>query len=266
MSSYTVSWRVQARVTAPNYREAAITALKDHVNSPHDIPNICVQDENGERHDIVLSGFPYFLITERETEVLRLLVMGYGNAAIAAEIHLTERTVKNRLGRLMQKVGVHNRVQLAVAAAQADASQQSLRDMSRYRAALDALGPKRKRIAALVRQGLTNRAIAQALGNTEGTIKGYLNSIYDALGVSSRLELANWMVSLGPDADEASDASNCRQGIDETGSSLWEGRRAGADFKAPIRRARPRLPGAPRPRPTDWLRDVRTILSADSCR
>jgi DNA-binding NarL/FixJ family response regulator len=199
MSSYTVSWRVQARVDAPSCRDAAIVALKEYRYSPQSIPTVCVLDKTGEQHDVILSGFPYFLLTEREIEVLRLLLLGYDNASIAADLHLTERTVKDRLSKLMHKVGVHNRVQLAVAAAKLDAGQQQ-RDMSRYRAALDALGPKRKRIATLVREGLTNRAIAEALGTTEGTIKGYLKNIYDALGVSTRLELANWMLSLGPPA------------------------------------------------------------------
>jgi DNA-binding NarL/FixJ family response regulator len=198
MSSYTVSWRVQARVDAPSCRDAAIAALKKYRHSPQSIPSVCVLDKTGEKHDVVLSGFPYFLLTERETEVLSLLLLGYDNNSIGAELHLTERTVKDRLSKLMHKVGVHNRVQLAVAAATLDAGQPAQRDMSRYRAALDALGPKRKHIAALVREGLTNRAIAQVLGTTEGTIKGYLKSIYDALGVSTRLELANWMLSLGP--------------------------------------------------------------------
>ena len=204
MSSYTVSWRVQAHVDAPSYRDAAIAALREYRHSPQSIPSVCVQDRAGERHDVVLSGFPYFLLTEREIQVLRLLVLGYDNASIAAELHLTERTVKDRLSKLMHKAGVHNRVQLAVAAARLDASPPADRDMSRYRAALDALGAKRKRIATLVRDGLTNRAIAQALGTTEGTIKGYLKNIYDALGVSSRLELANWMLTLGPEADGGS--------------------------------------------------------------
>jgi DNA-binding NarL/FixJ family response regulator len=200
MSSYTVSWRVQARVDAPSCRDAAIAALREYRYSPQSIPSVCVQDKTGEQHDIILSGFPYFLLTERDAEVLRFLVLGYDNSSIATELHLTERTVKDRLSKLMRKVGVHNRVQLAVAAAKVDAGQRAQRDMSRYQAAFDALGPKRKRIAALVREGLTNRAIAQALGTTEGTIKGYLKGIYDALGVSTRLELANWMLTLGPDA------------------------------------------------------------------
>jgi DNA-binding NarL/FixJ family response regulator len=203
MSSYTVSWRVQARVDAPSCRDAAIAALKEYRHSPQSIPSVCVQDKTGERHDVILSGFPYFLLTEREADVLRLLVLGYDNASIAVELHLTERAVKDRLSKLMHKAGVHNRVQLAVAATKLDPGQQAQRDMSRYRAALDALGPKRKRIAALVGKGLTNRAIAQAVGTTEGTVKGYLKSIYDALGVSSRLELANWILSLGLKAPPA---------------------------------------------------------------
>ena len=52
--------------------------------------------------------------TEREGEVLRLLVAGYPNRVIAEEMGIDLITVKAHVGRLMRKVGVENRTALSV--------------------------------------------------------------------------------------------------------------------------------------------------------
>lgn len=63
-------------------------------------------------------------------------------------------------------------------------------------ASLAARGPevslsrRERQLVALVAQGLRNREIAGKLGITEGTVKVYLNTIFDKLGVASRTELA----------------------------------------------------------------------------
>jgi DNA-binding NarL/FixJ family response regulator len=59
-------------------------------------------------------GDPKF--TERERQVLRLLVAGHPNRAIAAELGIDLMTVKAHVGRLMRKVGVENRIALSVQA------------------------------------------------------------------------------------------------------------------------------------------------------
>jgi Response regulator containing a CheY-like receiver domain and an HTH DNA-binding domain len=53
-----------------------------------------------------------------------------------------------------------------------------------------ALAPRERELIKLVRNGLRNREIAQKLGVTEGTIKVYLHTVFQKLGVSSRTELA----------------------------------------------------------------------------
>ena len=53
-----------------------------------------------------------------------------------------------------------------------------------------ALTPRERDLVDLVRQGLRNREIAVRLGVTEGTVKVYLHSIFDKLGVATRTELA----------------------------------------------------------------------------
>jgi DNA-binding NarL/FixJ family response regulator len=52
--------------------------------------------------------------TERERQVLGLLVAGHPNRAIADEMGIDLATVKKHVGRLMRKVGVDNRIALSV--------------------------------------------------------------------------------------------------------------------------------------------------------
>lgn len=53
-----------------------------------------------------------------------------------------------------------------------------------------ALAPRERQLIRFVRQGLRNREIAKELGVTEGTVKVYLHTVFEKLGVSSRTELA----------------------------------------------------------------------------
>ncbi len=53
-------------------------------------------------------------ISEREREVLRLLVSGCSNREIAQELGIIERTVKAHVAQLLRKVGVTNRIALSV--------------------------------------------------------------------------------------------------------------------------------------------------------
>ncbi|WP_410968661.1 response regulator transcription factor, partial [Salmonella sp. SAL4443] len=53
----------------------------------------------------------------RELEVARLVAQGLTNAEIAAHLYISVRTVESHVTRAMQKLGVTNRVGLAVAVA-----------------------------------------------------------------------------------------------------------------------------------------------------
>jgi DNA-binding NarL/FixJ family response regulator len=52
--------------------------------------------------------------TERELQVLRLLVAGHPNRTIGEELGIDVATVKKHVGKLMRKVGVENRIALSV--------------------------------------------------------------------------------------------------------------------------------------------------------
>jgi two-component system, NarL family, response regulator DesR len=52
-------------------------------------------------------------LTDRERQVLRLAAEGHPSARIAAELHLSEGTVRNYLSEVISKLGAENRVEAA---------------------------------------------------------------------------------------------------------------------------------------------------------
>lgn len=55
-------------------------------------------------------------LSERELEIVELLVEGCDNRTIASRLYLSEKTVGNRMSEIFQKLGVTNRTQAALVA------------------------------------------------------------------------------------------------------------------------------------------------------
>jgi DNA-binding NarL/FixJ family response regulator len=53
-------------------------------------------------------------ITDREKQVLRMLVAGLSNKQIGGPLGIVERTVKAHIAKMMRKVGVQNRIALSI--------------------------------------------------------------------------------------------------------------------------------------------------------
>lgn len=64
--------------------------------------------QSGDRSDRMQTLSP------RELEVFRLVIDGKSNSEIAADLFLTENTVKTHMTRILQKLGLRDRVQAVV--------------------------------------------------------------------------------------------------------------------------------------------------------
>jgi len=59
---------------------------------------------------------PFHLLTKRECEVLQLLTDGQSNRAIGETLFISEKTVKNHVSSILQKMNVNDRTQAVVTA------------------------------------------------------------------------------------------------------------------------------------------------------
>ena len=55
-------------------------------------------------------------LTERETEILRLMAGGFSNKEIANSLHVAEGTIKNHVSNILSKLGVRDRTRAVLKA------------------------------------------------------------------------------------------------------------------------------------------------------
>jgi len=66
---------------------------------------------SASRHDAELIESE---LSSREIEVLKLIANGKDNAQIAADLHISPKTVKNHISNILMKLQIQNRIQAAV--------------------------------------------------------------------------------------------------------------------------------------------------------
>jgi DNA-binding NarL/FixJ family response regulator len=116
----TTDWRVRPAMIAG----AAGILLKD--TSPEAIGAAVVSIHLGdqvlcnEAAQWMLGETPSMRLTQRESDVLRMVAQGSSNAEIAGELRLGEKTVRNYVSRLYRKLSLSSRAQFATYAGHAE--------------------------------------------------------------------------------------------------------------------------------------------------
>jgi DNA-binding NarL/FixJ family response regulator len=97
---------VDSAAPAADFVQAIRIVSQGSVWAPRHVLSVFI-----ERH-IVPAGHATF--TDREQEVLEMLVGGRSNKEIGAPLGIGERTVKAHVAKLLRKIGVQNRIALSV--------------------------------------------------------------------------------------------------------------------------------------------------------
>ncbi|MEK5444522.1 MULTISPECIES: response regulator transcription factor [unclassified Fredinandcohnia] len=74
------------------------------------------QSVSAHSHAAVEVRRPLHLLTRRECEVLQLLTDGRSNRGIGDDLYISEKTVKNHVSNILQKMNVNDRTQAVVVA------------------------------------------------------------------------------------------------------------------------------------------------------
>lgn len=107
----------------------------------------------------IVNAEGFRLLTKREEEVVRFAQEGLTNREIASELHLSEYTVRNNLFRIFDKLGVSNRVELALYAIN-NARRVVMPDLNAGSA--EENEPKRRMVGAV--QGWNNVSLRRGAG------------------------------------------------------------------------------------------------------
>ena len=108
-------------VYAPPSIEAAVQAMQagaaEVVNDRHGLPDLVpalakITQPRATRVPMALRPLQRLRLTEREREVLELIVRGMSNREIGAKLKISVRTVELHRARVMKKAGAHNLAEL----------------------------------------------------------------------------------------------------------------------------------------------------------
>ncbi len=80
------------------------------------VSNLSLKDMASYKSSILLTDKNLFGLTEREKEILRTMILGLKNKAIAEKLFISEKTVKTHINRIFKKLRVTNRTQAILCA------------------------------------------------------------------------------------------------------------------------------------------------------
>jgi DNA-binding NarL/FixJ family response regulator len=103
---------IDESATPAEFAQAIRTVHQGAVWAPRRILSMFIERVSSSPGKIFPAGHVVF--TDREKEVLELLVAGHANKEIGAALGIEVRTVKAHVAKLLRKVGVDNRVTLSV--------------------------------------------------------------------------------------------------------------------------------------------------------
>jgi len=103
---------VDEAATPTEFVQALRVVYQGSVWAPRRVLSMFIERVSSSPGRIFPAGRVTF--TDREKEVLEMLVAGRSNKEIGAALGIEERTVKAHVAKLMRKVGVQNRIALSV--------------------------------------------------------------------------------------------------------------------------------------------------------
>ena len=92
----------------PNFSEIALSSKVADFNSKAPAPTLKLSFKKSAKE---YEDIKEFKLTKKELEILSLLPSGLSIKSMAADLYLTESTIKTHLSAIYRKLGVANRVQ-----------------------------------------------------------------------------------------------------------------------------------------------------------
>lgn len=135
-----------------------------------------------------LAGSGWAGLSARERDVALLVAEGFGNQAIAAELHLSEHTVQAHVSRVLAAFGAASRLTVA-------AQLTSLLPRDPDAPPPPALTPRQQMVAERIATGRSNEAIAAELGVSVKTVEKHVSEILRRWQVASRIGIARLALS-----------------------------------------------------------------------
>jgi DNA-binding NarL/FixJ family response regulator len=89
-------------------------AADGHAVLSREVVRALVAHVRADNHATAQATGKEYALTERELEVMRMIVDGAGNAAIGRALSISKHTVKQHVTNILEKLGVQSRVQAAV--------------------------------------------------------------------------------------------------------------------------------------------------------